>query len=77
MNSMNYKRLFPNIIFVIISGFAVTTMVNAPLIFIGYGFVYVVMLLASWIYRPLTAAVIVFIVLLIAVVSSFETDRFK
>ncbi|MGB9729746.1 MAG: hypothetical protein ACP5GU_08660 [Thermoprotei archaeon] len=66
MNSTNYRRLLLNVIFVIIGGLAITTMVNAPLIFVGYGFIYVVMLLASWIYRPLTAATMVLITLLIA-----------
>lgn len=54
------------IIFVIIGGLAITTMVNAPLIFVGYGLIYVVMLLSAWMYRPSTAALLVFVALLIA-----------
>jgi hypothetical protein len=40
------------IVFVIIGGIATASMVNAPAIFLGYGFIYVVMLLAAWLFRP-------------------------
>lgn len=63
---MNYATILWKIIFVVTGGLAIATMVNAPLIFVGYGLVYVVMLLAAWMYRPLTAALLVFIALLIA-----------
>jgi hypothetical protein len=71
---MNWTKTLWKIIFVIIGGLAAATMVNAPLIFIGYGLIYVIMLLASWMYRPSIAALLVFIALLIALPFYFFTS---
>jgi hypothetical protein len=52
--------------FAVLAGLAAATTVNVPGIFIGYGLVYVVMLLAAWLFRPVRAALLVLVAMLIA-----------
>ncbi|WP_202320691.1 hypothetical protein [Archaeoglobus neptunius] len=40
------------LLFVLFGTLATSTMMNAPAIFVGYGLVYLVMLLASWLFNP-------------------------
>jgi len=39
-------------LFVILGGLGTSLMVNAPAIFLGYGFAYLTMLLAAWLFKP-------------------------
>jgi hypothetical protein len=48
------------IVFIVLGALACSLLVNAPGIFIGFGLADVVLLLASWLYPPLWAAVAVF-----------------
>ena len=40
------------LLFIILGGLGTGLMVNAPAIFLGYGFAYLTMLLAAWIFKP-------------------------
>ena len=47
------------LLFIILGGLGTGLMVNAPAIFLGYGFAYLTMLLAAWIFKPRDAFVAV------------------
>ena len=46
-------------LFIILGGLGTGLMVNAPAIFLGYGFAYLTMLLAAWIFKPRNAFIAV------------------
>lgn len=50
MNPVTEKRWF--LLFIILGGLGNGLMVNAPAIFLGYGFAYLTMLLAVWLFKP-------------------------
>jgi len=54
------------ILFVLLAGLASATMVNGPALFLGYGLTFPVMLLGAWMFRPLRAATLVLIAMLLA-----------
>jgi hypothetical protein len=54
------------LLFIILGGLATALIVNAPAIFLGYGFAYVVMLLAAWLFRPRDAFLVILGVMLVA-----------
>ncbi|WP_290595898.1 MULTISPECIES: hypothetical protein [unclassified Archaeoglobus] len=54
------------VLFVVTGGLAMATMFNAPAIFVGYGFAFIVMLLAAWMFKPRTAFVAILASTLIA-----------
>jgi hypothetical protein len=47
------------LLFILLGGLGTGLMVNAPAIFLGYGFAYLTMLLAAWIFKPRDAFVAV------------------
>ena len=54
------------LLFIVIGGLASALMVNAPAIFLGYGFPYLVMLLAAWLFKPRDAFLAVLGAMLVA-----------
>jgi hypothetical protein len=50
MNPVEEKKWI--FLFIILGGLGTSLMVNAPAIFLGYGFAYLTMLLAAWIFKP-------------------------
>ena len=52
--------------FILLGGLVTSLMVNAPAIFLGYGFPYLVMLLAAWLFRPRDAFLAVLGAMLVA-----------
>lgn len=59
------RRVFA-LLFVVVGGLASATAMNAPALFIGYGLVYPVMLLAAWSFRPIKAAGLMLAVMFVA-----------
>jgi hypothetical protein len=57
MNPVEEKKWI--LLFILLGGFGTSLMVNAPAIFLGYGFAYLTMLLAAWIFRPKVASLAV------------------
>ncbi len=55
----SYDGIMEVIVFIVAGGLLTSLMVNAPAIFLGYGFAYLVMLLAAWLFKPKKAFIAV------------------